>query len=114
MVEISKERDHIIFEVLGFHKVLALKSRIEIPAGHVVDAYRNETKLGFFIGYRMPGTHIPGLITAGTFYGKSGKTFIDVVDHKQSIVVELQQESYKKLIIEVKDPEKSLRLLSKK
>lgn len=114
MVAITKEWDHFIFEVLGFHKVWAFKSKITIPVSNVVRAYPNEKKMSFFLGLKIPGTHIPGIITAGTYLTKEGKFFIDVVNRKKSIVVELQNEYYRKLIIEVDDPIKALAFLNTK
>ena len=62
----------------------------------------------------MPGTHIPGLITAGTYILRDGTIFCDVSDHKKSIVVELKDEHYKKLIIEVDNVEEAISMLTTK
>jgi hypothetical protein len=80
----------------------------------VINAYTNDKSLNWLVGLRMPGTHIPGLITAGTYYVNSGTIFCDVSDHKKSIVVELQDEFYKRLIVEVEDPQNAIDLLTRK
>lgn len=114
MVTVQKADDNFIFEIMGLHKLWALRSQLTIPVSNVINAYPNEQNLNWIQGLRIPGTHVPGLITAGTYIVKDGTIFCDVVDHKKSIVVELQDEFYKKLIIEVDDPQGTIYLLSNK
>jgi hypothetical protein len=60
--------------------------------------------MGLWKGFRMPGTHLPGILVAGTFF-KGGKRFFwDVRKKQNTIVVELDDEPYHQLIIEVEDP----------
>jgi hypothetical protein len=110
MVTIKKEGDNFIFEIQGLHKLWALKSQLSIPAAHIIKAYPNTDKLSGFFGLRMPGTHIPGIITAGTYWVDEGSIFCDVSNTEKSIVVELKDEHSKRLIIEVEDPEKAILL----
>jgi len=51
------------------------------------------------------GTDVPGLFAAGTFYYHGELVFCDVRDPDKTIIVSLDHERYKKLIIEVADPE---------
>jgi len=112
MVTVEKQADNFIFEVKGLHKLWALKSQITIPKENVVNAYPNQESLNWIEGLRMPGTHIPGLITSGTYILKDGTIFCDVSDPKKSIVVELKDEHYKKLIIEVENVEVAIKTLT--
>ena len=114
MVKIEKDEKYFVFEVQGLHKLWALKSRLTIPIENVIKAYPNKESLNWFLGLRMPGTHIPGLITAGTYLVRDGVIFCDVSNHANSIVVELQDEHYSKLFIEVENLEESLEILSGK
>ncbi len=111
MVRIERENDSFIFEIVGLHKLWALTSKLIIPIAHIMDAYPNEQRLDFIPGLRMPGTHIPGLIAAGTYILKDGIIFCDVVNHDKSIVVELRDEHYRMLVIEVEDPCMAIRFL---
>jgi hypothetical protein len=52
----------------------------------------------------MPGTSIPGVITAGTFYHHGNRVFWDVHHPQNTIVIELHDERYSELIVEVADP----------
>lgn len=113
MVTIEKKADSFVFEVKGLHKLWALKSEISIPKENIITAYPNQENLNWLIGLRMPGTHIPGLITAGTYIVKDGTIFCDVTDHKKSIVVELKDKHYKKLVIEVENVEEAINILTR-
>jgi hypothetical protein len=51
----------------GIDRVLALKSSVSIPLEHVVDAEQDVDEASHvFHGLRMPGTSVPGLVTAGS------------------------------------------------
>jgi hypothetical protein len=94
--------------MLGSHKILALKSRLEIPIEHVAAVRRAADER--VKGIRLPGTHIPGLITAGTYYEANEKpVFWDVCDQEKAIAIDLQDERFSTVVIEVADPEASIR-----
>jgi hypothetical protein len=112
MVDVQKVDGNYIFEIKGLHKLWALRSQLTIPVGNVTGAHRNTEGLNPPPGFRMPGTQVPGLITAGTYLAKDGKIFCDVMDEKNAVVVELQDEVYTKLIIEVADAEATINLLT--
>ncbi len=111
MVRIEREDANFIFEIVGFHKIWTLTSKLIIPMAHIQDAYPNEQRLDFIPGLRLPGTHIPGLITAGTYIMRDGTIFCDVVNHANSIAVELRDEYYKMLVIEVENPREAIQFL---
>lgn len=105
MVQISIEGDRVRFDVIGWDKLWALKSQLEFPLAHVRDVRIDaEPARGWWHGLRMPGTQIPGLLTAGTFYQSDGVVFYDVHDPERTIVLELDHEHYKRLVVEVEDP----------
>jgi len=112
MVSIEKKDGNFIFEIKGIHKLWALRSQLTIPIEHVRSARLNENSTDLSDSWRMPGTRIPGIITAGTFLVDNGTIFCDITDNKNSIIVELQDEVYSKLIIEVEDTKQALALLS--
>ena len=112
MVTIEKNESSFIFEIKGMHKLWTLKSQLVIPKEHIIAAYKNKKSLNW-LGLRMPGTQIPGLITAGTFLADEGDIFCDVVNQDNAIMIELKDERYTKLIIEVENSEDALALLTK-
>jgi hypothetical protein len=108
-------RDDILeIEIKGIHKILSFKSKLEIPMKNVRNASLDvDSVAGWLKGWRFPGINIPYIITAGTFYEAGGKVFWDVCNAKKSIIIDLIDEDYSKLIIEVDNPEGVLDLIKK-
>jgi len=104
VVEVTIKRDTVIFEILGFHKILALRSRFIIPRDHITSVTWDKTSLWQWKGWRIPGTFFPGVIRAGTYYHQGNRIFWDVADADKALLIQLRDESYDKLIIEVDDP----------
>lgn len=113
MVSVTLNDDKFIFEIKGFHKIWAMESKITISKENIIRTYQNKNEFTFWKGFRMPGTEIPGVIAAGTFY-KKGRNFWDVMNKKNALIVELKDNYYKKLIIEVENPEETMHLLNTK
>jgi hypothetical protein len=112
MVQISIEGDRVRFDVQGWDKLWALKSQLEIPVAHILAVRADpEPARGWWHGLRLPGTNIPGILTAGTFYSSDGAVFYDVHDPESTIVIDLDHEHYKQLIVEVEDPPAAVRML---
>lgn len=106
MVEISIANGKLTLHVRGADKLWALKSTLEVPLAHVAGVRANpEIARGWFHGLRMPGTSIPGVITAGTFYQDGQRIFWDVHRPDKTIVVELHDERFNELIVEVANPQ---------
>lgn len=114
MVTIEKTEGNFVFEIKGIHKLWALKSQLTIPAEHIITAYPNVENLHVKLGLKMMGTGLPGVIDAGSFIGKNGIIFCDITNHDKSIVIELQHEHYKKMIIDVESPESAIALLTER
>ena len=112
MVKVTVDNDHFVFNVVGMHKLLSFKDRIKIPKEHIAKAHKDIKSLPVWKGVRLPGTHVPFFITAGTYHKRGSKNFWDVVKKRNAIVVELKDEAYRKLIIEVENPEETLTLLN--
>ena len=104
MVEVSIVGDRLRLDVEGLDKLWSFRSHIELPLDHVVTARIDpEAARGWWHGIRLLGTFVPGVLSAGTFY-KDGMVFFDVHDPDQTIVIELTHEHYRRLIVEVADP----------
>ena len=112
MVDVSVSGDRAVFTVEGLHKLWSLKSRIEIPMSHITAVEANHDQVGkWWHGFKLLGSDAPGLFAAGTFYYHGELVFWDVFDTTKTIIVSLEHERYKKLIIEVADPEGAARTL---
>jgi hypothetical protein len=105
MTEVELTEDTLVVHVQGMDRLWALKSRLEIPLHHVLGAEVDpEAAQGWRKGIRAPGTHVPGVLTAGTFYQEGERVFWDVHDPEKSVVIRLRDERYARLVIEVEDP----------
>ena len=105
MVDVTIEGDDIVFEVEGWDKFWALKSRLKIPLAHVKGArVDDDAAKGWWHGVRLWGADLPGVITAGTFYRKGRVVFYDTHKPEHTIVVELEHEDYDRLILQVREP----------
>ena len=106
MVNVSVQGDQTIFEVEGIDKLWTLRSRLQIPLAHITTVEANAEQVGrWWHGWKLLGTDVPGLFAAGTFYYHGELVFWDVIDPANTIIVSLNHERYKKLIVEVADPE---------
>jgi hypothetical protein len=112
MVSIQLQQGQATFEVQGFHKVWALKGSITVPTQHITFVERLDKSRHRVSGIRMPGTHVPTIITAGTYLTREGTHFWDVVNPEKSIVVHLKHEKYTRLLLEVDDVDAALNLLN--
>ncbi len=109
MVEINIYGDRIQLSVQGWDKLWAIKSQLEFPLAHVTSVRHDpEPARGWWHGIRLPGTNLPGVLTAGTFYQHDGAVFYDVHNPEQTIVLELEHEHYRRLVVEVADPAASV------
>jgi len=98
--------DTLIIDIEGTDKLWALKSRLQVPFANVAAVAPAESKAREWLhGIRLGGTHIPGVITAGRFYSHGKWVFWDVHDPAKAIGIELRNEHYSKLIVEVGNPE---------
>jgi len=114
MLEISIHDDRIHFAVQGWDKLWAVKSQLEFPITHITSVRHDpEPARGWWHGIRLPGTNIPGVLTAGSFYQHDGAVFYDVHNPEQTVVFELEHEHYRRLVVEVSHPEAIVDMVKK-
>jgi len=111
-VDLSIAEGKLTLHVRGADKLWAFKSSLEIPLVHIAGVRADpEAACGWWHGIRMPGTNVPGVITAGTFYQDGKRVFWDVHSPEKTIVIDLHDERYNELVVEVDDPEEAVRLI---
>jgi len=114
MVEITLSGSALHLEVKGLDKLWAFKGRLEIPIVNIRGARADPSiALGWWKGIKAPGTSIPGVIRAGTFYQHEKRIFWDVHDPEKTVVIDLHDERYDQLIVEVSDPEATVDRISR-
>lgn len=115
MVDLSIFEDKLVLNVRGADKLWALKSSLEIPLQHVVSVRADaEIAKGWYHGIRFPGSNVPGVLTAGTFYQDGKRVFWDVHHPENTIVIELRDERYNELIVEVADVKAAVEMIKGK
>lgn len=60
---------------------------------------------------RGPGAHVAGVVGAGTFHQDGDRVFWDVHDKTKALVIELHDETYRRLIIEVDEPRVAVEMI---
>jgi hypothetical protein len=114
MVEIRIEPERIVVEVKGLHQLWALKRKITFPR----TALRSARPLsaseahGWWKGLRLPGTHVPGVIVAGSYRHDGAWHFWDVSRGDRALELVLDGQHYERLFVEVEDRERVLRELA--
>jgi hypothetical protein len=104
-MQLHIEDDRLTLALQGAERLWAFRrAPIVIPRAHVV---RAETTLppSTWKELRAPGTMLPGVIKAGTYYTGRGKEFWYAVrSHKDSpLTIELAGDSYQRLALTIED-----------
>lgn len=112
MVDLGIGEGKLTLHVRGADRLWAFKSSLEIPLVHIAGVRADsEAARGWYHGIKMPGTNLPGVITAGTFYQDGKRVFWDVHRPEKAIVIDLHDERYSQLVVEVDDPEVAVQLI---
>jgi hypothetical protein len=76
LVDLSVAEGRLTLHVRGADKLWAFKSTLEIPLVHIAGVRADpEVACGGWHGIRLPGTNVPGVITAGTLYQDGKRVF---------------------------------------
>lgn len=107
MTTVEITHDQLVLTVKGFDIVLALKHRLEIPLAHVLGAelgVTDEVRERLRQSLRLPGTHLPGIITAGTYVEHGRSMFWNIHSGEHAITIRIAHERYDRLVVDVQDP----------
>ena len=112
MVDLTVAEGKLVLNVRGADKFWALKSTLEIPLQHIAGV-RADPKIahGWWHGLKLIGTDLPGVLWAGTFFQHGKRIFWDVHNPDNTIVIDLHDERYGELIVEVADPAAAVQLI---
>ncbi|MEO1428477.1 MAG: hypothetical protein AAFV71_05295 [Cyanobacteria bacterium J06633_8] len=104
-LNIVEESLQIEFTLKEQFLAVRLKKLWEIPLSHIqkVTTIAPQTT---WKELRSPGTALPGLVRAGTYYSQRGKEFWLVNYRKNNyLTIELQNENYKRIVMTVDNNE---------
>lgn len=96
------ESNLLKIELEWWEKILSIHRSLRIPLSHITSV---DTCLPPYTWkeFRCPGSHVPGLIKAGTYYTGRGKEFWCVTRGKGVLQIKLNGERFSRLVLGVKD-----------
>lgn len=107
MTSVEIKQGKLLLTVKGFDVILALKHHLEIPLQHVLGAeagVSEEARERLRHSLKLPGTHLPGIITAGSYAEHDRWMFWDVHSGEKAVTIQIAHEKYDRLVIDVEDP----------
>jgi hypothetical protein len=104
MARVEVVGHQLCVQIEGTDKLWSLKGRLEIPLAHVTGAEADSEAVRDRKGRRGPGTHVPGVVVAGTFHHQGDWEFWDVHNAAKAVVIRLTDERYTRLVVGVDDP----------
>ena len=98
------ESDRLTIEIEWYEQLWAvsLGRQIHIPLVNIDRVSTTEPQTTW-MEVRAPGTFIPGVIKAGTYFSKGTKEFWYVTSDKNYLTLELQNESCRRIVITIPD-----------
>lgn len=99
------------FKPIGWHIIWSLKREIIVDIEQITDVRVNGGTIQTPRGIKLPGTYLPGVIIAGTYYWKGQRVFWDVMVRRESIIVDLKNHRYEQLVFNVAHPAETVSLI---
>jgi hypothetical protein len=105
MVDIAIHDEILDVYIQGIDKILTLTNHLEIPMEHVRFVQKGTASSEeWWYGLREPGVRLPQHVMAGTFYQHGKRVFYDVRNPDRSIIIDLDDDQFDQLIVEVASP----------
>ncbi len=101
-MQLSINHDRLRIDLNAWERILAFffNQTLEIPLNHIHQA-TTETPETDWKAVRLPGTFLPGVIKAGTYYTSRGREFWVVTRDGDCLTLELEDEFYKKIVLTI-------------
>lgn len=96
----------LIVRLGKWERIMALTSDIRVQIAQVKGARKDcgfGGPGGMQLGWRIPGTHIPFVVAAGTFIRHGERQFVFMRRTRQTVVIELEHKEWSRLLIGVPD-----------
>jgi len=104
MAELAIDAESVTVVMSTVEKVESLHGDLVIARSAVRSVRAVSDGLAEVHGLRAPGTGIPGVIAAGTFHGKLGRTFAIAHHRTPAVVLELSGHTFDRVVVTVDDP----------
>lgn len=99
-MQLSLNQDQLVIQLDWYEQLLAftLHNPMTIPLAHLRQVTAEEPP-SRWTDLRVPGTHLPGVIKAGTYYTRHGREFWYATIDRKFLVLELREEPYEKIVL---------------
>jgi hypothetical protein len=115
MAEIHTTDTHLTIQLTGARRVFGRWRPLTVPWSHVAGVRVDREAAQAFPGMRWGvASNIPGVLNLGSFRRDGRLDFWDVADPERAIVIELVDEKYDRLILEVDDPAAAVATISER
>jgi len=104
MIDVILSTSAVRIEMAGWDRVWACKRSLVLPRRSISRVYRRDDTLRP-PWCRCPGTAWPGVIIAGTYYGRGRKEFWSTRFREGTLVFDLHDAEYTRVVVDVADPE---------
>jgi hypothetical protein len=106
MATVEVGAEELSVEMKGMDRVWSLHSRLAIPLAHVSGARVDPdlVRTSAREGLKLAGARVGSHLTAGTFRQEGDWVFWDVHHPERSVIIDLHDEAYARLVVEVDDP----------
>ena len=106
-MKLELSADALTVTLRGWERVWALRRRLIIPRGKIVQAEWHSAPFEIRAWLRLAGTALPGVLAAGTFYGQGMKQFLYVRRQRGSrhatvanvLVLDLRDLFYRRVVL---------------
>ena len=106
MPQLELNDRELIVRMGKWEQMMALSADVHVPLRQVRSVIRDDGyggPSGFRLGLRLPGTHIPFVVAAGTFLKAGDRQFVFTRRKLHTIVIELADHEWTRLVIGVPD-----------
>jgi hypothetical protein len=104
MAQVKIEDGRLVVVVDGLARLLTSRKQVAVALAHItaVEARAEPPRslLEHLKHMTQAGTHIPGIMQLGTFVAEDGLVFYAVGSGQRAVVIELEQERFRRLIVE--------------
>ncbi|PSN13494.1 hypothetical protein C7293_15670 [filamentous cyanobacterium CCT1] len=103
-MQLSLNQNQLTIQLEWYEQLLAftLHNPIVVPLDHLLQVTTEEPP-SRWTDLRAPGTHLPGVIKAGTYYTRQGREFWYATVDRHFLVLELREEPYQKIVLTVEN-----------
>ncbi len=101
-MHLKLEGDRLQIQLSPWEKLWALQFNysFDIPLSHI-EQISTQKPDATGIEYRLPGTHVPGLIKAGTYHRDGDREFWYVTSDRHILTLDLKDEYYQRIVLTV-------------